>query len=149
MGEAKMKRDALYRDLPDSFLTPQPPHLPPPPKVRRRSWPLTLSVLVWLGTLGTVLWAIVPKFAAIFRQVDVPLPILTRWILSASGWVQAYPWVWMPAGVILAWIVGRLGRRVEGRLSLVVLLLMAMSAGLVVWAVLAPLLIVMHGIGTV
>ena len=63
----------------------------------------------WVGliAIGAILWALVPKFAGLYEQINISLPVATQWLFAIPGFVCAYPLVWMTASCVLAWILGR------------------------------------------
>jgi len=58
----------------------------------------SVSMLVVLGCVGFVL----PQFASIFEQFEVPLPVLTQILLAVANTARNHILIWAPVGVILA-----------------------------------------------
>jgi general secretion pathway protein F len=66
-------------------------------------YPVLLS-LVGLGSVFVLMNFVAPRFAAVFEQSRMPIPVPTRIMLEASRWMQTYGW--MLAGAVLIGAAG-------------------------------------------
>jgi type II secretory pathway component PulF len=64
---------------------------------------MSISVVVILALMFLVL----PQFAGVFEQLDVPLPAMTRLLVGISAELRARSWAW--GGLLLAGVVGLIG----------------------------------------
>lgn len=55
-------------------------------------YPVLLSV-VGLGSVFVLMTFVAPRFAAVFEQSRMAIPLPTRIMLEASKWMQAYGWI--------------------------------------------------------
>lgn len=46
-----------------------------------------------MGLIALMVTFVVPRFAAIFEDLDLDLPLLTRGVIALGEWAQAYGWV--------------------------------------------------------
>ncbi|HWE37982.1 MAG TPA: type II secretion system F family protein [Isosphaeraceae bacterium] len=59
---------------------------------------LGLASAVFLFILGVV----TPQLAATYRELDIPTPLLTRWLFAASRFLAEVPWEWVgPTAIVL------------------------------------------------
>jgi len=75
-----------------------------------------LLCLVGLGSILVLMYFVVPRFAVVFEQSSMEMPVPTRMMLETSRFVQSYGWIG-----ILAVLAGGIGlylyvRTVQGRL---------------------------------
>jgi general secretion pathway protein F len=66
-------------------------------------YPVLLS-LVGLGSVFVLMNFVAPRFAAVFEQSRMPIPVPTQIMLEASRWMQTYGW--MLAGAVLICAAG-------------------------------------------
>jgi len=55
-------------------------------------YPALLS-LVGLGSIAVLLNFVVPRFAAVFEESRMRIPLATRIMIETSGWLRAYGWM--------------------------------------------------------
>lgn len=56
-------------------------------------YPVTVIVIA-VGVVFIILWKVIPVFAQLFAGLGAELPLLTRWVVSASEFVAGYaPWL--------------------------------------------------------
>ena len=63
-----------------------------------------------LGSLGLLLAYVVPQFVPIFRDLGVPVPLVTQAILALGEFLSAYGLALLGAVIALVWLIA-LGRR--------------------------------------
>lgn len=66
-------------------------------------YPIVLACLAF-GAVIVLLYMVIPSFAGIFEQADMELPFLTRVVVGASNWLQAYWYIFL--GIMIAIVVG-------------------------------------------
>lgn len=86
------------------------------------AYPLVLSCVSLLVTIGLVCF-VLPQFAGIFAEFEVPLPVLTQLLIAASMELRERAWLWGPAAgaAVLGLVLSRKtasGRRWWDRLLL-------------------------------
>jgi type II secretory pathway component PulF len=94
---------------------------------------MSISVVVILALMFLVL----PQFAGVFEQLDVPLPAMTRLLVGISAELRARAWVW--GGLVVAGVVGLIcflssatGRRVSDHLLLKMVFLREVTRSLLI-----------------
>ncbi len=80
---------------------------------------LSVSSLVVLGLMFFVL----PQFAGVFEQLELPLPLITQCLIGVSTVVRSHWWIWLAVAVLgtaggVALVTSRNGRRCRDRLML-------------------------------
>jgi type IV pilus assembly protein PilC len=65
-----------------------------------------------LGLIALMVTFVVPRFAAIFEDLDLELPLLTRGVIALGEWAQSYGWI---LGIVL--VAGVMGARFAYRTS--------------------------------
>ncbi len=65
------------------------------------AYPALLTGVSSLVVIGLVTF-VLPTFVGIFGQFDLPLPVLTQFIVGASGVFREYVWAWVPIVICLA-----------------------------------------------
>jgi len=78
-------------------------------------YPALLS-LVGLGSIVVLLNFVVPRFAAVFEESRMRIPLATRIMIETSGWLRAYGWVMALAAVAAAAAFYAYVRTNQGRL---------------------------------
>jgi general secretion pathway protein F len=78
-------------------------------------YPVLLS-LVGLGSIFVLMTFVAPRFAAVFEQSRMAIPLPTRIMLGASKWMQAYGWVLAASLVAFAVALYSYIRTTTGRL---------------------------------
>ncbi|MGM0598277.1 MAG: type II secretion system F family protein [Candidatus Rifleibacteriota bacterium] len=75
------------------------------------------AILLLVSTLAVtyMVVAVVPEFAGLFKSLDVPLPLLTRMLLSVSGFIGTWFWFFFLALIILIIGLIKYSKRREGR----------------------------------
>jgi general secretion pathway protein F len=63
-----------------------------------------LLALVGLASIFVLMNFVVPRFAAVFRESRIPIPLPTQIMLSVSQWLQTYGWI--AALAVLLTVVG-------------------------------------------
>lgn len=63
------------------------------------TYPVVLAV-VSFGVLCGLVFFVLPQFAGIFQQFEVPLPMLTQLLIDASGELRARWWLYIPLAVV-------------------------------------------------
>jgi type II secretory pathway component PulF len=63
------------------------------------AYPVLLTGVSLLVTAGLVLF-VLPSFAGVFQQYDMPLPALTRWLLALSSELRSHFWLWGGLAVV-------------------------------------------------
>lgn len=58
-----------------------------------------LLTLVGLASILVLMYFVVPRFAAVFEQSRMPMPLPTKILLDTSRWLQSYGWVVMALAV--------------------------------------------------
>lgn len=112
------KNDPLFQDLPDSFDEPAPAVLPAPengPPGRR--WLDTACGSAWLVVTFVFLVFFVPQLDEVYSQVKVDMPGSTQALTSLSRAVCAWPFVFVPLGLLYPWWLGRPTSSPWGRVS--------------------------------
>ncbi|MBI4877323.1 MAG: type II secretion system F family protein [Acidobacteria bacterium] len=56
-----------------------------------------LLALVGLASIGVLMYFVVPRFASVFEESRMAMPLPTRLMLGASRWLQTYGWMVMAA----------------------------------------------------
>jgi type IV pilus assembly protein PilC len=69
-------------------------------------------IFVALGIVGFILYWIVPKFQAIFDDFNLPLPMMTQWLIKASQVVVKRWWIVIITPIIF-WIILKLLYRLK------------------------------------
>lgn len=69
-------------------------------------------IFVAMGIVGFILYWIVPKFQAIFDDFNLPLPLMTQYLISSSKFVIKRWWVCLIAPIIF-WIIIKLLYRLK------------------------------------
>jgi type II secretory pathway component PulF len=67
------------------------------------AYPILLSTVSLLVISGLVLF-VLPSFAGVFEQYEMPLPALTSYLLAISGVLRSHLWLW--SGLAIAAIAG-------------------------------------------
>ncbi len=80
-----------------------------------------LLLLVSSSVLGSLVLFVLPKFTAIFAQYDMPLPVITQFLLAFADELRARWWLWGPLvastlGGFLLWRKTKSGRATLDRL---------------------------------
>jgi general secretion pathway protein F len=78
-------------------------------------YPALLS-LVGLGSVFVLMTFVAPRFAAVFEQSRMAIPLPTKIMLEASKWMQAYGWIVAASLVALAAALYSYIRTATGRL---------------------------------
>lgn len=80
-------------------------------------YPCILLLVSMLAMTFMVVW-VVPEFAELFRNLDVPLPLFTQVLLGLSGWVGS--WFWVILGVLAGavYLLLRYSHTPTGRLQI-------------------------------
>jgi type IV pilus assembly protein PilC len=75
------------------------------------------AILLFVSTLAVsyMVVAVVPEFASLFKSLDVPLPMLTRMLLSVSGFIGNWFWFIFIGLVILVVSLIKYSKSREGR----------------------------------
>lgn len=123
----------------------RPLPLPPPPTPR--STMVAIVALLGLVLTTVVLVCVVPKFEEVFRQVKVPMPGMTLFLMSLSDSILADRWA---AALLLVAVPARLSRltaRQESIARVLVPVVIFASAAWMVSALFQPLMCLHHGIG--
>src|SRR5687767_5822765 len=110
----------------------RPLPLPPPPLPRTRD----VAILAFLGLVLTaiVLAAVVPKFGEVFRQVRVPMPGMTLFVMSLSDSILADRWA---AALLLVALPASLSRLTPRQASVARILVPAAAVAVLVWIAVA------------
>lgn len=67
------------------------------------AYPIVLSS-VSLMVIGVLVLFVLPEFAAVFKQLDAPLPAITRLMLDVSEQLRQHVLLWAPSGIgLVAW----------------------------------------------
>jgi len=77
-----------------------------------------LLAIVGLVSVTILTLFVVPKFAAIFKDMDVPLPLPMFIMKGFSDFIAGYWWLILAAGVLTSAYLGRFRGSAEGRLRL-------------------------------
>jgi type II secretory pathway component PulF len=83
------------------------------------TYPVLLTVIS-TSVIGILVVFVLPRFADIFAQYEVALPVLTRMLLGVAGELSSRWWLWLPlvGGSIAGLVVWRLTpagrRRIDG-----------------------------------
>ena len=72
------------------------------------TYPILLLAVCTSVIAGLVIF-VLPRFAGIFEQYDVALPMITQMLLNVAGELRSRWWLWGPLAVVL--IVGGIGWR--------------------------------------
>lgn len=75
-----------------------------------------LLALVGLGSIFVLLNFVVPRFASVFEQSRIAMPLPTKIMLEASRFVQEYAWIGIGGLIAFAVIMYSYTRTVQGRL---------------------------------
>jgi type IV pilus assembly protein PilC len=67
------------------------------------TYPMVLGVIA-IGVIIFLLVGVVPTFVAMFSDFGAQLPLITRFVLGASEWMQSFWWLFLL--MILAMVVG-------------------------------------------
>ncbi|MDA8155522.1 MAG: type II secretion system F family protein [Actinomycetota bacterium] len=78
----------------------------------------SILVAASVASITFLMYYVLPKFSVIFEDAGSALPLSTRALLSASGYIRGYWWL-MPVIAIVFWLVFRsYSKTREGRLQL-------------------------------
>jgi type IV pilus assembly protein PilC len=72
-----------------------------------------LSIAV--AVVAVILWKVIPVFRTLFEGFNVELPLLTRMVIGASGFLQSFGLVFVGAGVLCAFGIRRFYQTDPGR----------------------------------
>lgn len=61
-----------------------------------------LLTLVGLGSIFVLMNFVVPRFAAVFQESRIEIPLPTKIMLEASQWLQSYGWIGVVATLLVA-----------------------------------------------
>ena len=75
-----------------------------------------LLTLVGAGSVALMLGFVIPKFAQVFTDSNLPLPAPTRMLLALSDWSREYGWILL-AAVVAAVAAFRVARSEERRVG--------------------------------
>ncbi|HIQ20019.1 MAG TPA: type II secretion system F family protein, partial [Planctomycetes bacterium] len=100
------------------------------------AYPVLLSVISVLAVVGLILF-VLPQFAVVFQDLEVPLPVVTRCLLSLSHELTGRLWLWGGSGVaslvcLAAFFRGTRGRRIVDALLLNAVLVRDVTRSLLV-----------------
>lgn len=75
-----------------------------------------LLVAISSSVIATLVIFVLPRFADIFAQYEMPLPVLTRWLIATSVELKTRWWLWVPLaglgiGGAAAWRLTETGQR--------------------------------------
>lgn len=77
-----------------------------------------MVVVVLIGSLGILLTTVVPRFAGVYRNAGITLPLPTRICITMSDFLRQQ-WLWLFIGIVALGIVGVFVWRTEaGRLQM-------------------------------
>ncbi|MEX0930559.1 MAG: type II secretion system F family protein [Candidatus Paceibacterota bacterium] len=62
-------------------------------------YPVFVFSVTIIAGLG-VAWFVLPRLAQVFSQLQVELPFITRWLITAGEFVAEYGWWAIPAGIV-------------------------------------------------
>jgi type II secretory pathway component PulF len=110
-------------------------------------------MLPWAVVLA-VLAVVVPRFAALFSELEVELPVATRALLTVSDalsiwWFVLLPFLCCTAVGLMVWaaLSSKDITRWLGALTAVSLVVLGLTLGLVVFALFLPLIQLIHVMG--
>jgi type IV pilus assembly protein PilC len=75
-------------------------------------------ITIAVGVVLAIMTFIVPKFAEVFRQVNVPMPALTVFLMSTSAFIKGFWWLIVFAPPIAWFVLKAWGRTKSGRLTI-------------------------------
>ena len=75
-----------------------------------------IVVLMGLVTLIISVWWIIPKFAPMFEELGVSLPLSTRILMGTSKWLLSYGWIVGAMTVIMIVLASRAVKTEKGQL---------------------------------
>jgi type II secretory pathway component PulF len=117
------------------------------PKAKPRSWGTALYGALCLGSLAGILMKIVPMFGQVFRQVKVPMPATTLFLMRLSDAVCAVPWLVYPMVVLLPIGLSRLEKSRASVAQTAISIGFALSAVGILVSLFMPLMSLDYGIG--
>jgi type IV pilus assembly protein PilC len=65
-------------------------------------YPIAVIVIAAL-VVGAILWKVIPTFASLFQGLGAQLPLPTRVVIAASGYLVSYGWIGLIALGLLGW----------------------------------------------
>ena len=65
-------------------------------------YPIAVIVIAGL-VVGAILWKVIPTFASLFQGLGAQLPLPTRVVIAASGYLVSYGWIGLIALGLLGW----------------------------------------------
>ena len=79
-------------------------------------YPALLSVVA-VGSISVMTLFVVPRFAAVFKDIGVPLPLPMAILQGLSGFLTAYWWLLVIAGILIGIYLQRFHNSPAGRLQ--------------------------------
>lgn len=81
-------------------------------KIRDLTTYPTIIAIALIGLVALVLGFVFPRFAVVFERVNFELPWSTRFLISASDFLQAH-WIWLLLGAAALWTAAWVLLRME------------------------------------